>query len=261
MGRQRPTRQTTLSRRRAEHPAIAPRLSRRARRGDACRCRAGRRQPAAARARCRRGRRHRGAVRRTPPAVRRGRAAREASASSPNSPPRTCSATILPHACGSSPPTSARAAAELRAHAPREESFGHVIANPPYHDTDAGTLAPDALKAGAHAMDEGELEAWARFMARMAAPGGVATIIHKAEALGRVLAAFDQRFGAIRDSAALSARRHAGAPHHRAGHQGQPRAAAASAGLRAARRPATASPPQRRTFSAAAAHWPMQAPA
>ena len=89
-------------------------------------------------------------------------------------------------------------AAELRAHALVDESFGHVIANPPYHDTDAGTLAPDALKAGAHAMDEGGLEAWARFMARMAAPGGVATIIHKTEALGRVLAAFDQRFGAIR---------------------------------------------------------------
>jgi len=89
-------------------------------------------------------------------------------------------------------------AAELRAHALVDESFGHVIANPPYHDTDAGTLPPDALKAGAHAMDEAGLDAWARFMARMAAPGGVATIIHKTEALGRVLAAFDQRFGAIR---------------------------------------------------------------
>jgi tRNA1(Val) A37 N6-methylase TrmN6 len=89
-------------------------------------------------------------------------------------------------------------APELRAHTLVDGSFGHVIANPPYHDTDAGTLAPDALKAGAHAMDEGGLEAWARFMARMAAPGGVATIIHKTEALGRVLAAFDQRFGAIR---------------------------------------------------------------
>jgi tRNA1(Val) A37 N6-methylase TrmN6 len=89
-------------------------------------------------------------------------------------------------------------AAELRAQALVDESFPHVIANPPYHDSDAGTLALDALKAGAHAMDEAGLEAWARFMARMAAPGGVATIIHKAEALGRVLAAFDQRFGAIR---------------------------------------------------------------
>ncbi|MDP1640369.1 MAG: methyltransferase, partial [Hyphomicrobium sp.] len=79
-----------------------------------------------------------------------------------------------------------------------EESFGHVIANPPFHDTDAGTLPPDALKAGAHAMPDGELEAWARFMARMTAPGGEATMIHKADALARVLAVFEQRFGALR---------------------------------------------------------------
>ncbi|MDP1911513.1 MAG: methyltransferase [Hyphomicrobium sp.] len=79
-----------------------------------------------------------------------------------------------------------------------DESFDHVIANPPFHDTDAGTLPPDALKAGAHAMPDGELEAWARFMARMTAPGGEATMIHKADALARVLAVFEARFGALR---------------------------------------------------------------
>jgi FkbM family methyltransferase len=89
-------------------------------------------------------------------------------------------------------------AAELRGNALADENFEHVIANPPYHDTDAGTLPPDALKAGAHAMDEAGLDAWVRFMARMAAPGGSATMVHKAEALGRVLAAFDKRFGDIR---------------------------------------------------------------
>jgi tRNA1(Val) A37 N6-methylase TrmN6 len=89
-------------------------------------------------------------------------------------------------------------AGELRVHGLVDESFGHVIANPPYHDADAGTLASDALKAGAHAMDDGALDAWARFMARMTAPGGLVTLIHKAEALGRVLGAFDQRFGALR---------------------------------------------------------------
>jgi FkbM family methyltransferase len=88
--------------------------------------------------------------------------------------------------------------AELRANTLIDESYGHVIANPPYHDTDAGTLPPDALKADAHAMDEAGLDTWVRFMARMAAPGALATMVHKAEALGRVLAAFDQRFGGIR---------------------------------------------------------------
>ncbi len=77
------------------------------------------------------------------------------------------------------------------------ESFHHVIANPPYHDADGGTAAPDPLKAGAHAMPDEGLERWARFMARMAVPGGSVTVIHKAEALPRLLAAFDGRFGAL----------------------------------------------------------------
>lgn len=89
-------------------------------------------------------------------------------------------------------------AAELRAQGLVEESFGHVIANPPYHGVGAGTRATDSLKAGAHSMNEDELERWARFMARMAAPGGGATMIHKAEALGRVLGALDQRFGTLK---------------------------------------------------------------
>ncbi|HEY8246909.1 MAG TPA: methyltransferase [Hyphomicrobium sp.] len=90
------------------------------------------------------------------------------------------------------------AASELRAAGLAEESFAHVIANPPYHDADAGTLAADALKAGAHAMADGELELWARFMARMTAPGGEATIVHKTEALPRLLAAFATRFGSLK---------------------------------------------------------------
>jgi len=77
------------------------------------------------------------------------------------------------------------------------ESFTHVIANPPFHDTGGGTVPPDPLKAGAHAMPDHGLERWARFMARMAVPGGCVTVIHKAEALSRLLAVFDGRFGAL----------------------------------------------------------------
>jgi tRNA1(Val) A37 N6-methylase TrmN6 len=77
------------------------------------------------------------------------------------------------------------------------ESFDHVIANPPFHDADGGTLAPDPLKAAAHAMPDDGIDHWARFMARMAVPGGSAIVIHKAEALSRLLAAFDGRFGGL----------------------------------------------------------------
>lgn len=93
--------------------------------------------------------------------------------------------------------TAARAA-ELAEAGIGTGRFAHVLANPPFHTHGSGTASGQALKAGAHAMAEGGLELWVRFMARVAAPGGTGAVIHKAEALGQVLAAFDRRFGAIR---------------------------------------------------------------
>ncbi|MFA5948935.1 MAG: methyltransferase [Hyphomicrobium sp.] len=77
-------------------------------------------------------------------------------------------------------------------------SFDHVIANPPYHVEGAGTPAANKLKAVSHAMVADGLEVWSRFLARMAKPGGTATVIHKAEALQAVLAGFARRFGGIK---------------------------------------------------------------
>lgn len=88
-------------------------------------------------------------------------------------------------------------AASLRSFGLVNESFDHVMANPPFHSRDAGTLAADALKAGAHAMADADLDHWVRFMTRMAAPGGGVTVIHKAHALSRLLDAFEDRFGAL----------------------------------------------------------------
>jgi FkbM family methyltransferase len=89
------------------------------------------------------------------------------------------------------------AAAALQRLGLADASFDHVVANPPFHSRDAGTLASDALKAAAHAMPEADLDQWARFMARMAVPGGAMTLIHKAEALPALLAVLDGRFGAL----------------------------------------------------------------
>lgn len=77
------------------------------------------------------------------------------------------------------------------------ETFAHVLANPPYHDHGAGTASDHVLKATSHAMPAAALDGWARFMARMTRPGGCATMIHKAEALPRILQAYDGRFGGI----------------------------------------------------------------
>jgi tRNA1(Val) A37 N6-methylase TrmN6 len=82
----------------------------------------------------------------------------------------------------------------LAAHA---ETFDHVLANPPFHTEGRGTPAGDALKAGGHAMPGGDLERWVRFMAAMARPGGTATLIHRAEALGDILQALAGRFGEV----------------------------------------------------------------
>ena len=79
-----------------------------------------------------------------------------------------------------------------------EGSFDHVIANPPFHVEGDGTSAGHRLKALSHAAPKEALDGWCRFMARMAKPSGTATMIHKADALGDILAGFRGRFGAIK---------------------------------------------------------------
>ncbi len=83
---------------------------------------------------------------------------------------------------------------ELR---PEAESFDHVLANPPYNQQGVGTVSVEALKAVASVMPGGNLARWARFMAAMARPGGSATMIHRADAVGEVLSAFAGRFGGL----------------------------------------------------------------
>ena len=89
-------------------------------------------------------------------------------------------------------------AMELKAYALEPDSFDCCAANPPFHDEVAGTPAAHPLKAASHAMPADALEDWARFMARMTRAGGQALMIHKAEALPRMLDAFAPRFGRLR---------------------------------------------------------------
>ncbi len=87
---------------------------------------------------------------------------------------------------------------EMAGHGLASDSFDHVFANPPYHVDGRGTPSPDPWKSTAHSMPEGDLDLWGRLLARMAAPGGTGTLIHKADALGLVLGAFAGRFGGLR---------------------------------------------------------------
>lgn len=76
--------------------------------------------------------------------------------------------------------------------------FHHVFANPPFDQSGKGLKAGHDHKAGARAMAPLELECWIEAMIAMAAPGGTITLIHRAQALERILAAFARRAGGLR---------------------------------------------------------------
>ena len=76
-------------------------------------------------------------------------------------------------------------------------TFDHALANPPFQvDTD-GTRSTTPGKDSANAMPDAALDDWARFMAAMLKPGGRCGLIHRADALVRVLDVLDGRFGAL----------------------------------------------------------------
>lgn len=87
--------------------------------------------------------------------------------------------------------------AEQSAFGYSQNSFSHVVANPPFFNTGQGTQSPYALKAAGHQMTAGELDGWLRFMARMTEPDGLMVMIQPVFALPELLRALDGRFGAV----------------------------------------------------------------
>lgn len=80
----------------------------------------------------------------------------------------------------------------------KREAYDHVIANPPFYVHGRARLSKDGRNARSRAMEEGGLDIWLRFLASAAKPGGSATVIHTAEALPQLIAAFEGRFGGLR---------------------------------------------------------------
>jgi tRNA1(Val) A37 N6-methylase TrmN6 len=77
------------------------------------------------------------------------------------------------------------------------DGFDTVMSNPPFDTEGRGRASANDLKARSHAMPAGHLDLWVRAMARYYCPGGTASMIHRADALGAVLAAFGRRFGGV----------------------------------------------------------------
>jgi tRNA1(Val) A37 N6-methylase TrmN6 len=77
-----------------------------------------------------------------------------------------------------------------------EGAFDQAITNPPFYDRDRHTSSPAATKAAAHGEGSLDLAGWIKTTAKLLKPGGRLTLIHRADRIGDILAAFEGRFGA-----------------------------------------------------------------
>jgi tRNA1(Val) A37 N6-methylase TrmN6 len=77
------------------------------------------------------------------------------------------------------------------------DGFDHVLANPPFLTAGEARLPPEAMLRRAHAADAGEWEGWLRFLAAFARPKATLTLIHRADALPRLLPLMEGRFGSL----------------------------------------------------------------
>lgn len=78
----------------------------------------------------------------------------------------------------------------------RQQSFDHVVANPPYFDRGRGHAATDAGREGALAIDT-PLSDWIDVAARRLRPKGYLHMIHRAERLPDILDAVHGRLGSV----------------------------------------------------------------
>lgn len=79
----------------------------------------------------------------------------------------------------------------------REGFYTSVIANPPFFDTNSGTISTNISRANARHMPTDDLDKWVKCAATSAAPGGEIIFIHTIAALPQLLDSFCARFGAV----------------------------------------------------------------
>ncbi len=77
------------------------------------------------------------------------------------------------------------------------DSFDHAVANPPFLDAAEARLPPDPRLSLAHASTPGELDGWIKCLAAFVKPRGTVTLVHRADALPRLLVALRGRFGGL----------------------------------------------------------------
>ncbi|MDK9722737.1 MAG: methyltransferase [Rhodospirillales bacterium] len=75
--------------------------------------------------------------------------------------------------------------------------FDHVFMNPPYLESSRHDAPASARKASAHVETGEGFETWIRQAGKLLKPKGWLTLIHRADALDRILAALSPAFGGI----------------------------------------------------------------
>lgn len=77
------------------------------------------------------------------------------------------------------------------------ESFDHVVANPPFLESSEARIPPGAKLQRAHALEPGDLERWIKFLASFCRAKGSVTLVHRADALPKLLGIMQNRFGGL----------------------------------------------------------------
>jgi tRNA1(Val) A37 N6-methylase TrmN6 len=73
----------------------------------------------------------------------------------------------------------------------------HVVLNPPFYDSSAGTRSPGVARAGAHVLGADGIDPWFRAAASVLKFGGDLTVVFRADGLESLLVAAGRRFGAF----------------------------------------------------------------
>jgi len=77
------------------------------------------------------------------------------------------------------------------------DSVDVVLTNPPFNDGARHRASPDRARAAAHMAGPATLEAWVHAARRILRPGGLLTMIWRAEDVAEVLAALSRGFGSL----------------------------------------------------------------
>ena len=76
-------------------------------------------------------------------------------------------------------------------------AFDHVMMNPPYQQAGRARMPADASRAASHVEGRAALQDWIAFGVSMLRGSGTLTLVHRADRLADVLAAFDGRAGGV----------------------------------------------------------------